>query len=119
MTAAAARPRRPAKPTCMLLRAELGVVLGEVAALVAVAVRLVEGTDVGARLELGGAVADAAAEETEAIIELVASTTLEVAAAALLEDPTADVAEALLCDADPAADEAPAPRQLESELDWM
>jgi len=89
MTAAAARPSRPAKPTCMLLRAELGVVLGEVAALVAVAERVDEAADEGARLELGGAVADETAEETEAMIELVDWTTLEVSAAALLEEAEA------------------------------
>lgn len=93
------------------------------AALVTVAARLVEAADEGARLELGGAVADATAEETEAMIELVDWTTLEVSAAALLEEADEAEAEADEAEADETApvgdalaEEAPAPRQLESEL---
>lgn len=71
---------RPAKPTCMLLRAELALVLGEVAALVAVAVRLVDATE-EAWLVVAGAVAvlmaEATDEEKDATTELVASATLE------------------------------------------
>lgn len=126
--AAAARPTRPAKPTCMLLRAELGVVLGEVTALVAVAERLlVEAEDAEARLVVAGAVAELSAEEmaeeAETAAELETSATLEETAT-LLEDAEATAEDWETCEAvaEPLAAplvEALPPRQLESELVWM
>jgi hypothetical protein len=120
MMTAAARPMRPAKPTWTLLRAALGVALGEVAALVGVEARLVGAALLGARVLEGGAVAELMAEEMEAITELV-----EEEAAAEEEatedtdaDPAVDDPAGVEAGAEDEADPA-APRQPESELGRM
>jgi len=95
---------RPAKPTCMLLRAELGVLLAEGVALVAVAERVLDAAE-EAWLVVAGAVAvliiEETADEAEATTELVASATLEETETAELVACTVDATEDADAEAEP------------------
>jgi len=127
MTTAAARPMRPAKPTWTLLRAALFEAVGDVAALVGVATRVVEPALVGAWLIVRGVVAELAAEETETI-ELVDTataeeeeTTAEVDAmeADIEDDTAAELPETVGATEAETEAELDAPMQLASALLWI